>query len=238
MKNSLLGCGDDKMDSVGFSVGGDPDSPTLDSRQNSINLFNPRRTHSRSSSWSFNGSTRPGASDLGSSIASMNPIRSVIREFVPTLGTTEEDNSHPLIRAGSNMSLRSINSNTVATPTNYIVQSRGDTPPITVNSSNSLSSNDTNNRDQPHADHAPFVAGNGNLENDEGQVELTDGLRWIEQNTFFFALILIRYAWINKSGTVHVFALLNVFIVLPYWCVVKLIHLFSHKKETGTYHRK
>lgn len=201
MKNSSFTFDDSKMDNVGFSIGGDsPDSPTLDTRHTSITLFNPPRTHSRSSSWSFNGSTRPGPTDLSSSIASINPIRSVIREFVPSLGTTDERSHthHPLRRAGSNISLRSINSNNAAMPNNYIVQSRGDSPLVTANSSNSLSSSD-NSRDHPHVDHHPqFTGGNG--ENEEGSIELTDGLKWIEQNTFFFALILIRYAWINKSG--------------------------------------
>lgn len=198
--NSSVG---NKMNSqeVGFSIG-NPESPA-EGRRHSLNLFSSR-AHSRSSSWSFTGSTRPGASDLGSSLASINPIRSVIREFVPTLNTTSENPASPPSRSDSQLSMRRLSSredNT--TPLNYVTQSRGDTPPTAVNSSNSLSSEDSNNRDQPFADSIPFNGGGGsNVDIDGGSVELSEGLRWIEQNAFFFTILLIRYAWMHKSGMI------------------------------------
>ena len=199
MKSSLLLSSiGNKMNSqdVGFSIG-EPESPT------EVRSFNPfsHRAHSRSSSWSFTGSTRPGAADLGSSLASINPIRSVIREFVPSLDTTRESPVSPPSRSGSQLSMRLLNRrDDDTTHPNYITQSRGDTPPNAVNSSNSLSSEDSNIRDQPFADNTPTTAGIGNVDIDAGGVELSEGLRWIEQNAFFFTILLIRYAWMHKSG--------------------------------------
>ncbi len=182
---------------VGFSIGG-PDSPTEGTRTPS-RFLNPR-VHTRSSSWSFTGSTRPGAGDIGASIAAINPIRSVIREFVPTLGTTNENDITTRSQSGSQLSLRSFGIGeddatplNYATPINYVTQSRGHTPPVTVNSDNSVSSNDS--RDHPYANNGPMFP-----DTDADSIELSEGFRWIEQNAFFFTLLLIRYSWIHKSG--------------------------------------
>ena len=213
MKNSVFAVGSvgDKMNSqnVGFSVGGEPESPSQD-RRSSLNLF-VHRAHSRSSSWSFPGSARPGPSDLGSSLASINPIRSVIREFVPSLDPTNENSHSPSSHTGLDRR------DDEAIPLNYITQSRGDTPPTTVNSDHSLSSEDSNNRDQPFADTSMMVVGTGNVDIDAGNIELSEGLRWIEQNAIFFILLLIRYAWMHKSGMcVHVY-------MCTYVCISKCL---------------
>lgn len=66
------------------------------------------RMHSRSASWSFAATQRASPSDLGTSLASINPIRSVIREFVPTLVPTSEQEQtslHTLSRTNSQLSM-------------------------------------------------------------------------------------------------------------------------------------
>ena len=198
MKKAILSSIADKMNTqdVGFSIG-EPDSPT-DGRGTPSRFLNSH-AHSRSSSWSFTGSTRPGATDLGASLAAINPIRSVIREFVPSLNPTNETVTSPPSRSESQLSMRSLmRESEGATPLNHVTQSRGDTPPTTVNSANSLSSEDF--RDHPFANNVPTNISNGNIDVDGGTIELSEGFRWIEQNMFFVTLLLIRYSWMHKSG--------------------------------------
>ena len=213
MKKALLEFGG-KMtgQEVGFSLGDpDPTSPTAE-RRHSISFFSSRM-HSRSSSWSFTGSTRPSASDLGSSLASINPIRSVIREFVPSLDPTNETAPSPPSRTNSQHSINlnrgtSYDEDTTQQNFSSLSLSHVAQPvlPVRRNSDNSLSSsNSSNNREQPFADSIPegmihLNVNNGGDDPNNGSVEISDWLRWIEQNAIFFTLLIIRYAWIHRSG--------------------------------------
>ena len=169
--------------------------------------------HSRSSSWSFTGSQRPNASDLGSSLASINPIRSVIREFVPSLHPTSEREvgQSPIItRTNSQISinLSSIGADEDSTVRN--IETLGESsngqrlsPSIVRQNSQSSLSSGGNNREQPFADllTAAIPVHNGTtIDDNGGNMELADWVKWIEQNAIFFLLFMLRYAWIQCAG--------------------------------------
>lgn len=184
----------------------DQETLPLDRRQ--LNVY-PTRIHSRSSSWSFTGSQRPNASDLGSSLASINPIRSVIREFVPSLDpTSEREVGHSPIITRTNSQI-SINLSSIGGDegsgrnTGEASINRRSPSIVRDNSESSLSSGD-NNREQPFADllSAAIPVHNGTTIDDTGgSIELADWVKWIEQNAIFFLLFMLRYAWIQCAGT-------------------------------------
>ena len=67
-----------------------------------------------------------------------------------------------------------------------------------------LSLGSDNIRDQPFADAGSGVGHihNGGVVNPDGDanVEVSDWVRWVEQNAIFFIVLGIRYAWIHRSG--------------------------------------
>lgn len=183
--------------------------------------FFPTTMHSRSASWSFTGTTRPSASDFSSGLASINPIRSVIREFVPSLGPTRETNTPtPPSRSNSQSSLprlsglrdetppRNLTSLGISTSTHSTSSTLLNRETTAPESLESLASD--NNREQPFADGVGGANGgggtvlNGTTEGgggEEGGVgEISDWVRWVEQNVIFILVLAIRYAWMHRSG--------------------------------------
>ena len=133
------------------------------------------RVHSRSASWSFTGSQAPrGPSDLGSSLAAINPLTSVIRELVPSYGQNAESTGS--IGTGSrNSSQGSLH--------------RG--PSYDEELSNS-----------PRTQESGVVTDAPPIEAEEQNIgtEIGDGVRWLEQNAIFFVLLLVKFAWFHRSG--------------------------------------
>ena len=199
-----------------------PPSPVIDRTVSSHRLGYPHRMHSRSSSWSFTGSQGLGPTDLSSSLAAINPIRSVIREFVPSLRRTDEhDDQSPLrmSRASSQLSLslssRNGNEDDAAHPPSRNFSNIGLASAVHgFPREDPLSSVGSNtNRNQPFAAEnlpgGPMLMNTGGPPEEPngvgiaaggGSGEMSDWVRWVEQNAIFFILLLIRYAWMHKSG--------------------------------------
>ena len=189
--------------------------------------FFPSRMHSRSASWSFTGSARPNASDFSTGLASINPIRSVIREFVPSLDPTRESSSSPPTRSNSQSSLvGGVGSRDDSPPRNLsslgLVLSTPTVPPAPHNMINRdesrISLGSDNVRDQPFADAGTGNAHihNGGVADQEGEAnaEVSDWVRWVEQNAIFFIVLGIRFAWIHRSGKYRVFKLFTTHICI------------------------
>lgn len=171
-----------------------------DRRHSSIG-FLPSRMHSRSASWSFTGTARPSASDLSSGLASINPIRSVIREFVPSLNPQIENPPSPPSRSNSQLSLGRL-SGTTEDPSSRLGLSQlsYNSPSTMTREGSGQSLGSDNAREQPYADVGSIniqATGNGNAEENG---EVSDWARWVEQNIVFLMILSIRYAWIHGLG--------------------------------------
>lgn len=139
----------------------------------------PHRIHSRSASWSFTGGQRPG-----SRVASLNPITpitSVIREFVGQERDRDSASNLGMSRSSSEVSVP------LARGPSY---------------------------DDELSDHLGFQQDGRGWEtgdrlhyqpppvNDEQNIgfEVSDGIRWLEQNAVFIILLLVKFAWYHRSG--------------------------------------
>lgn len=145
------------------------------------------RVHSRSASWSFTGSQAPrGPSDLGSSLAAINPLTSVIRELVPSYGQNAESTGS--IGTGSrNSSQGSLH--------------RG--PSYDEELSNS-----------PRTQESGVVTDAPPIEAEEQNIgtEIGDGVRWLEQNAIFFVLLLVKFAWFHRSGLMVILGMFGTYL--------------------------
>ena len=155
------------------------------------------RSHSRSQSWSFNSrGQRPGASDLTTSLAALNPITSVIREIVPSFGEGSDSSS------GNSPTLMSRAASQVSLPLSggiHFGEGLVQSPPS------------TQHPPHPHRTGGPRGAeggagerstGNGNEDQNIG-FEISDGIRWLEHNAIFIILLLLKFAWYHRSGRLH-----------------------------------
>lgn len=147
----------------------------------------PHRIHSRSASWSFTNGQRPG-----SRVASLNPITpitSVIREFVgqerdrdltsnPGMSRSSSEVSVPLARGAS------YDDELSDTPIHHHLGSQQDERGWEAG-------------DRLHYQPPPV--------NDEQNIgfEVSDGIRWLEQNAIFIILLLVKFAWYHRSGMTH-----------------------------------
>ena len=225
----------------GFEAGASPsqDPPPMD-RRLAHSLFNTR-LHSRSASWSFAGSQRPSPADIGSSLAAMNPIRSVIREFVPSLNPTDERDSPSrggISRTSSQLSAalgitqwdsarwesspQTIGLSSLPPSNNVTMQIGGNDSCSSTESvigggshaddSRSSVGSGSNDREQPRPDgvNGNMFEGHGSIgvpmgeqlgeEPTGGGAEVSDGVRWAEQNVLFLILLVLRYFWMHRSG--------------------------------------
>ena len=194
---------------VGITIETDPplSSGNDNDRRRSSVSFLSSTMHSRSASWSFTGTTRPNASDISSGLASINPIRSVIREFVPSLNPQQENTSTPPSRSNSQISLGRLsipmedNGSSRTFGTNHLSH----TSPSTMSREGSEHSLEFDNaREQPYADIQGTLYNNmiqqTNATATDDNVELSDWVRWVEQNLVFIMVLAVRYAWIHGLG--------------------------------------
>ena len=223
----------------------DPSHMPID-RRLAHSLFNTR--HSRSASWSFAGSQRPNPADLGSSLAAINPIRSVIREFVPSLVPTNERESDPPSRGGISRTSSQLSAalgisqwdsatGWDSSPHNHTTLGLSSLPPsnnvtMHVGGNDSCSSTESvvggggshvddsrssvgsgNDREQPRPDGGSMFDGHGGSigvpigeqlgeepAGGGGGGEVSDSVRWAEQNVLFLVLLVLRYFWMHRSG--------------------------------------
>ena len=128
--------------------------------------------HSRSASWSFTRGQGRAATDLG--LAALTPLRTVIRELVPSFGHGDVMTPESLSRAASQVSL------SLTRATGYDGQPSFETETPTAAT-------------QPTGEPQPQFP-------EEQNVEMGDGVRWLEHNAVFAAILLLRFAWFHRSG--------------------------------------
>ena len=144
----------------------------------------PHRIHSRSASWSFTGGQRPG-----SRVASLNPITpitSVIREFVGQERDRDSASNLGMSRSSSEVSVplargASYDDELSDTPLHHHLGFQQD-------------GRGWETGDRLHYQPPPV--------NDEQNIgfEVSDGIRWLEQNAIFIILLLVKFAWYHRSG--------------------------------------
>ncbi len=153
----------------------------------------PHRAHSRSASWSFSrAAQRSTGTDLGSSLAALNPLQgvtSVLRELV---GGQESDNSSSvsprISRAASQVSLPLTRG-----PSYH--DELSDSPPQTLDVRQAAMEAEVGRARQ----HQQLQGINEDQQNYIG-FEISDGIRWLEHNAIFIILLMVKFAWYHRSG--------------------------------------
>lgn len=180
-------------------------------------LSNVRRAHSRSASWSL--PSRQG-SDFGRGLVSLNPmtpITNVIREIVPSFGhlsslsdssgresprgrvsphVSRNTSQTSLLLGTSELEERTIEQNSGAAETQEIhgLSSGHDSLRTLGDSSSNV------NVHLPREHLAVHMGGQGPPEDANVGLELSDSMRWLEQNAIFIILLLLKFAWYHRSG--------------------------------------
>lgn len=159
--------------------------------------FHQRSSHSRSASWSYTS----GNGQI--TLTPLNPIRSVIREFVPSFG-----HRSPTSRSSASSPLSPLSPSTyvniaeVLRDENDVEDSESNRgagfAAVNSNSGNS-SDGDAENGD------ANMAAGNSNNGNGNGRsaadrVEFQGTISWLEKSLPFVLLLLSRIMWDHRLG--------------------------------------
>ena len=160
--------------------------------------FHQRGSHSRSASWSYTS----GNGQI--TLAPLNPIRSVIREFVPTFG-----HRSPASRSSSGSPLSPLS------PSSYVnlaevLRDENDTEDAASNRMPSftavnINSGNSSEADGEHGD-ANMAAGNssssgnGNGRSAGDRVEFQGTISWLEKSLPFVLLLLSRIMWDHRLG--------------------------------------
>ena len=172
----------------------EPLSPSQGNRSQGLHvtIFNTRRIHSRSASWSLPGGQ---SSELGRSLGSLNPITpitSAIRGIVPSFrycsGRNESDSMH-LSPNNSQPSLMESSE----------FERGSEVEDLGSHQHDSLRTfGDTSSNVNVHLSHEHTVIPMGPPENIG--VETSDETTWLEQNVIFIILLLFKFAWYHRSG--------------------------------------
>ena len=159
--------------------------------------FHQRSSHSRSASWSYTS----GNGQI--TITPLNPIRSVIREFVPSFGhrspTSRSSTSSPLSPLSPSTYVNIAEVLRDENDAEDIESSR--VSPFTAVNNNSGNSSDG---DAESGD-ANMAAGNSSGANGNGRsagdrVEFQGTINWIEKSLPFVLLLLSRIMWDHRLG--------------------------------------
>lgn len=163
--------------------------------------FHQRGSHSRSASWSYTS----GNGQI--TLAPLNPIRSVIREFVPSFG----HRSPPGSRSSSNNSPLS-----PLSPSSYVnlaevLRDENDAEDTATNripsfTAVNITSGNSSEADGEHGEANGVAAGNSNSSgNGNGRaasdrVEFQGTISWLEKSLPFVLLLLSRIMWDHRLG--------------------------------------
>jgi len=150
------------------------------------------RAHSRSASWSLPGGRTSLSTGMG--LASLNPIApitNVIREIVPSFDRlsrhSDSESSHRASREHSQNSLL-LEETTEESGLNEMERPEG-------------GASETEGGLGSHGDHMSIPMGGHNQPEEQNVgLELSDSVRWLEQNAVFLILLLIKFAWYHRSG--------------------------------------
>ena len=174
-------------------------------------LSNVRRAHSRSASWSL--PSRQG-SDFGRGLVALNPmtpITNVIREIVPSFGQhsrTADSSGRVSPHVASphtsrNPSQTSLLGQTIEQDGN--TEEAQETRDLSSghDSLRTLGDPSSNvNVHLPREHLAVHMGGPGPPEEANVGLELSDSMRWLEQNAIFIILLLLKFAWYHRSGKI------------------------------------
>ena len=158
------------------------------------------RAHSRSASWSLPGGHGSRPSEFGMGLA-ISPITSVIREIVPSFGSLtrnrDSDGSLHVSRDPSPTSLVLGSGGTEVEGRSAIDTHEADSqdPPRSLGDSSS-----NMNVHLPHEHTAIPLGAPGLPEEQNLGLELSDNVRWLEQNAVFIILLLVKFAWYHRLG--------------------------------------
>ena len=159
--------------------------------------FHQRGSHSRSASWSYTS----GNGQI--TLTPLNPIRSVIREFVPSFG-----HRSPTSRSSASSPLSPLSPSTyvniaeVLRDENEVEDSESNRAAgyVAVNTTSGNSSEgDVENGDANMASGNSNANGNGRSAGD--RVEFQGTITWIEKSLPFVLLLLSRIMWDHRLGT-------------------------------------
>lgn len=170
-------------------------------------LSDVRRAHSRSASWSLPSGQ---GSDFGRGLVSLNPmtpITNVIREIVPSFGQQSRTadsggrvsphvSSLHASRNPSQASLlegQTVEQDESAQETRNLSSGHDSLRTLGDSSSNV-------NVHLPREHLAVHMGEQGPPEEANVGLELSDSMRWLEQNAIFIILLLMKFAWYHRSG--------------------------------------
>ena len=166
-------------------------------------LSNVHRTHSRSASWSLaNGqATRPA--EFGRGLVGLNPmtpITNAIREIVPSFGRSNSSvrSSPHLSRNASQTSLLLGTSELEEVSVEQTVTQTQDGGHDSLRTLGDSSSNVNVHLPREHT--AVHMGPQPPPEEPNVGLELSDSMRWLEQNAIFIILLLMKFAWYHRSG--------------------------------------
>lgn len=173
-------------------------------------LSNVHRAHSRSASWSLSSGQ---GTDFGRGLVSLNPmtpITNVIREIVPSFGhisRTSDSNGRASPHVSRNTSQASLLLGSSELEQGAIGQNGiEDTRDIHGLSSGhdflrTLGDSSSNvNVHLPREHMAVHMGAQAPPEDANVGLELSDSMRWLEQNAIFIILLLMKFAWYHRSG--------------------------------------
>ena len=159
--------------------------------------FHQRSSHSRSASWSYTS----GNGQI--TLTPLNPIRSVIREFVPSFG-----HRSPISRSSASSPLSPLSPSTYVNIAE-VLRDGNDLEHSEVNRTASYSTLNSNSGNSSEADlengevnTSPGTSGtqNGNGRSGTDRVEFQGTINWIEKSLPFVLLLLSRIMWDHRLG--------------------------------------
>ncbi|KAK2574394.1 RING finger and transmembrane domain-containing protein 2, partial [Acropora cervicornis] len=169
--------------------------------------FHQRSSHSRSASWSYTS----GNGQI--TLTPLNPIRSVIREFVPSFGhrspTSRSTTSSPLSPLSPSTY---VNITEVLTDGNNLNQTEANRVPSysAVNSNSGNSSEVDLENGDAHTGTSNNTNGNGRSGGD--RVEFQGTINWIEKSLPFVLLLMSRIMWDHRLGILVFIGLCGTFL--------------------------
>ncbi|XP_068750112.1 E3 ubiquitin-protein ligase RNFT1-like [Montipora capricornis] len=171
--------------------------------------FHQRSSHSRSASWSYTS----GNGQI--TLTPLNPIRSVIREFVPSFG-----HRSPISRSSASSPLSPLSPSTYVNIAE-VLRDGNDLEHSEVNRTASYSTVNSNSGNSSEADlengevnTSPGTSGtqNGNGRSGTDRVEFQGTINWIEKSLPFVLLLLSRIMWDHRLGILVFVGLCGTFL--------------------------
>lgn len=151
-----------------------------------------RRAHSRSASWSLPGGRSSLPSGMGLSLNPIAPLTNVIREIVPSFDRLSRHSGSD----GSNHVSREPSQNSLLLGTTGVEREGGEV----VDGREQGEADTTESVAMPREHIAIPMGVQGAPDEQDVGLELSDSVRWLEQNAVFIILLMIKFAWYHRSG--------------------------------------